>query len=70
MSTSLGYGNYNAGFITFKMNDWHGVTMQNNFTYSKALGTGAVIQATSQETLLILTTWTTSTVRKPSIASS
>jgi hypothetical protein len=50
MSTSLGHGNYNAGFITFKMNDWHGVTVQNNFTYSKALGTGAVIQATSQET--------------------
>ena len=50
MSTSLGHGNYNAGFVTFKMNDWHGVTMQNNFTYSKALGTGAVIQATSQET--------------------
>jgi hypothetical protein len=49
MGTSLGHGNYNAGFITFKMNDWHGVTMQNNFTYSKALGTGAVIQATSQE---------------------
>jgi hypothetical protein len=50
MSTSLGHGNYNAGFITFKMNDWHGITVQNNFTYSKALGTGAVIQATSQET--------------------
>jgi len=50
MSTSLGHGNYNAGFITLKMNDWHGLTMQNNFTYSKALGTGAVIQATSQET--------------------
>jgi hypothetical protein len=50
MSTSIGHGNYNAGFITFKMNDWHGVTVQNNFTYSKALGTGAVIQATSQET--------------------
>src|ERR1700719_129543 len=50
MSTSLGHGNYNAGFITFKVNDWHGFTLQNNFTYSKALGTGAVIQATSQET--------------------
>jgi hypothetical protein len=50
MSTSLGHGNYNAGFITFKMNNWHGVTVQNNFTFSKALGTGAVIQATSQET--------------------
>jgi hypothetical protein len=50
LSTSLGHGNYNAGFITFKMNNWHGITLQNNFTYSKALGTGAVIQATSQET--------------------
>jgi hypothetical protein len=50
MSTSLGHGNYNAGFITFKTTDWHGVTMQNNFTYSKALGTGAVVQATSQVT--------------------
>jgi hypothetical protein len=50
MSTSLGHGNYNAGFVTFKMNDWHGVTMQNNFTYSKALGTGAEIQATSEIT--------------------
>jgi len=52
MSAALGYGNYNAGFITFKMNDWHGVTLQNNFTYSKALGTGAVIHATSQETVV------------------
>jgi hypothetical protein len=49
MSTSTGHGNYNAGFITFKMNDWRGLTMQNNFTYSKALGTGAVVQATSQQ---------------------
>jgi hypothetical protein len=48
-STSFGHGNYNAGFIAFKMNDWRGLTLQNNFTYSKALGTGAVIQATSAE---------------------
>ena len=47
-STSLGYGNYNAAFFTIKMNDWHGLTLQNNFTWSKALGTGAVIQATSE----------------------
>jgi len=32
------------------MNGWHGMTLQNNFTYSKALGTGAVVQATSEET--------------------
>ncbi len=47
-STSQGYGNYNAAFFTIKMNDWHGLTLQNNFTWSKALGTGAVIQATSE----------------------
>ncbi|HKW17117.1 MAG TPA: carboxypeptidase-like regulatory domain-containing protein [Terriglobales bacterium] len=47
-STSLGYGNYNAAFVTFKVNDWRGVTLQNNLTWSKALGTGAVVQATSQ----------------------
>jgi hypothetical protein len=50
MSTSLGHGNYNAGFITFKMNNWHGVTLQNNFTYSHTLGTGAVVAATSLQT--------------------
>jgi hypothetical protein len=51
MSTSLGYGNYNAGFISLKMSDWHGLTMQSNFTYGKALGTGSIIQATSQWTV-------------------
>ena len=51
MSTSLGYGNYNAGFISLKMSDWHGLTMQSNFTYGKALGTGSIVQATSQWTV-------------------
>ncbi len=48
-STSLGHGNYNAVFATLKFNDWHGVTMQNNLTFSRALGTGDVIQATSEQ---------------------
>jgi hypothetical protein len=52
MAASLGHGNYNAGFITVKVNNWHGVTMQNNFTYSHALGTGAAIHATSQQTVV------------------
>jgi carboxypeptidase family protein len=52
MSTSLGHGNYNAGFITVKMNNWHGVTLQDNFTYSHALGTGSVVHATSLETVV------------------
>ena len=51
MNTSVGYGNYNAGFFSLKMSDWHGLTMQSNFTYGKALGTGSEVQATSQFTL-------------------
>jgi hypothetical protein len=46
-NASIGYGNYNAGFVTLKMSDWHGLTLQQNFTYSKALGTVSVVQATS-----------------------
>jgi Carboxypeptidase regulatory-like domain len=42
---STGYGNYNAGFASLKMADWRGLTLQSNFTYSKALGTGALVQA-------------------------
>ena len=49
-NASIGYGNYNAGFISFGTHDWHGLTMQNNFTWSKALGTGAVVQASSEIT--------------------
>ena len=50
VNASVGYGNYNAGFVTFKVNDWHGVTAQSNFTYSKTLSTSAVVQATSADT--------------------
>ncbi|MGA9709083.1 MAG: carboxypeptidase regulatory-like domain-containing protein [Candidatus Sulfotelmatobacter sp.] len=47
---SIGYGNYNAGFASVKMADWRGLTMQSNFTWSKALGTGGVVQASSEIT--------------------
>ena len=50
VNASVGYGNYNAGFVSLKMNEWKGLTMQSNFTYSKALGTGALVQATSEYT--------------------
>jgi hypothetical protein len=50
MNASLGHGNYNAMFVTVKTSDWHGVSMQSNFTWSKALGTGAEVQATSEAT--------------------
>jgi carboxypeptidase family protein len=50
VNASLGYGNYNAGFVSLKLTQWHNVTLQQNFTYSKALGTGAVVQASSEYT--------------------
>jgi hypothetical protein len=50
INASVGYGNYNAGFVTFKLNDWHGMTAQSNFTYGKALSTQSVVQATSADT--------------------
>jgi hypothetical protein len=50
VNASLGYGNYNAGFVSFKMNDWHGLTTQSNFTWSKAMGTNGVVQASSELT--------------------
>jgi hypothetical protein len=49
-NASLGYGNYHAGFVSFSFQNWHGLTMHHNFTYSKALGTGAEVQATSEYT--------------------
>jgi hypothetical protein len=50
VNASVGHGNYNGGFVSLRMNDYHGVTLQQNFTYSKALGTGAFVQATSEYT--------------------
>jgi hypothetical protein len=52
MTTSLGHGNYNAAFATVKMNDWRGVTLQNNLTWSRNLGTGGVVQATSEQAVV------------------
>src|SRR5262249_16000202 len=46
VNASIGHGNYNGAFVTLKMNSWHGITLQENFTWSKALGTGALVQAT------------------------
>jgi hypothetical protein len=51
MNASIGWGNYNAGFVSVKMADWRGLTLQSNLTYGKALGTGSEVQATSQFTV-------------------
>jgi Carboxypeptidase regulatory-like domain len=52
MDSSVGHSNYNAGFVSLKMADWRGITMQSNFTWSKALGTGAQAQSSSELTAL------------------
>jgi len=51
-STSLGFGNYNALFLTHHIRDFHGVTATSNFTWGRALGTGTTSQATSSNTAL------------------
>jgi hypothetical protein len=33
-----GYSNYNGGYVSFKTSAWRGLTLQENLTYSKALG--------------------------------
>jgi hypothetical protein len=51
-NSSIGYGNYNAGYVSFTVHDWKGFTARSNLTYSKSLGTGAAVQATSEYTTL------------------
>ena len=51
-TTSLGFGNYNAAFLTFTVRDWHGLTAQSNFTWSRSMGTVGLTQSTSSTTVL------------------
>src|SRR5215469_11108870 len=51
MSLSNGYGNYHAAFSTVRLRNWHGLDGQANFTWGKALGTGATTQSTSGYTV-------------------
>jgi hypothetical protein len=52
MNTSMGYGNYNAAFVTLTLRDWKGLTATSNFTWSHALGTGTEVQARSQRSVV------------------
>ncbi|MBV8831367.1 MAG: carboxypeptidase regulatory-like domain-containing protein [Acidobacteriaceae bacterium] len=52
METSMGYGNYNALFLSLTSHDFHGLTATSNFTWSRSLGTGSVAQATSELSVL------------------
>lgn len=51
VNASIGHGNYNGAFVSLRTINWHGITLQENFTYSKALGTGAFTQSTSAYTV-------------------
>jgi hypothetical protein len=50
--TSLGWGNYNAAFLSFTAKNWHGVTARSNFTWSRSLGTGSLQQSSSSITVV------------------
>jgi hypothetical protein len=50
--TALGFGNYNAMFVTYRMREFHGVSLTSNFTWSRALGTANVAQSSSDFTSL------------------
>lgn len=50
--TSLGFGNYNALFLTYRMKEYHGVSVTSNFTWSRAMGTAVQSQASSGYTTL------------------
>jgi hypothetical protein len=52
MNTSLGHGNYNAVFVSFRTTNWHGLTAISNFTYGRALGTSQLAQLNSSSTPL------------------
>jgi hypothetical protein len=47
IGTATGYGNYNGAYVSFKVSDFHGLTLQENMTYSKALGLDDSAQSSS-----------------------
>jgi hypothetical protein len=51
-TTSFGYGNYNAMYVSFRLRDWKGITATSNFTWGKGLGTGTLAQYNSSNTAL------------------
>src|ERR1043166_907062 len=52
LKTAIGYGNYNAAFVTFKVRDWRGITAISNFTWGRSLGLGAQTQRSSGTNLV------------------
>jgi hypothetical protein len=52
MVGSFGYSNYNAVYVSWKAQDWHGLTAMSNFTWGRALGTAEYAQYNSSVTTL------------------
>lgn len=52
LTTSMGYGNYNAVYTTWKATDFHGATIVSNFTWGRILGTAPLAQYNSANTAL------------------
>ena len=52
MNTSLGYGNYNALFVSLRTTNYHGLTAVSNFTWGRSLGTSQLAQYNSASTPL------------------
>jgi len=52
LTTSMGFGNYNALYSTFRTGNYHGLTAVSNFTWGRALGTAPLAQANSSNTAL------------------
>jgi len=52
INAALGYGNYNAMFVSLRTNNWHGLTAISNFTWGRSLGTSQLAQYNSASTPL------------------
>jgi hypothetical protein len=50
IGTPDGWANYHGGYVSYKMSNFHGITLQENLTWSKALGLGTYNQSTSSIT--------------------
>ncbi len=50
--TSLGFGNYSAGYASFTVRDWHGLGARSNFTFGRSFGTGFLNQSNTQRTVV------------------
>ena len=50
LTSSLGYANYNAGFLSVTVRDWKGLTLRSNLTLSHTLGTVGLTQSSSSTT--------------------